>query len=69
LVTGPSNRALGPGGKGCLSDSRSAMDAARVCCVGTLDNDHGLQGTEEDVQPTFTGAKTAYDTVHGQPAC
>jgi hypothetical protein len=28
-----------------------------------LDNDHGLQGTEEDVQPTFTGAKTIYDTV------
>lgn len=27
-----------------------------------LDNDHGLQGTEEDVQPTFTGAKTIYDT-------
>lgn len=28
-----------------------------------LDNDHGLQGTEEDVDPTFTGAKTVYDTV------
>lgn len=28
-----------------------------------LDNDHGLQGTEEDVDPTFTGAKTIYDTV------
>ena len=28
-----------------------------------LDNDHGQQGTEEDVDPTFTGAKTIYDTV------
>lgn len=28
-----------------------------------LDNDHGLQGTDEDVDPTFTGAKTIYDTV------
>lgn len=28
-----------------------------------LDNDHGLHGTEEDVDPTFTGAKTIYDTV------
>lgn len=28
-----------------------------------LDNDHGLQGTKEDVQPTFTDAKTVYDTV------
>lgn len=28
-----------------------------------LDNDHGLQGQEEDVEPTFTGAKTIYDTV------
>ena len=30
-----------------------------------LDNDHGLQGEQEDVQPTFTGAKTIYDTVQG----
>ena len=30
-----------------------------------LDNDHGLQGTDEDVDPTFTGAKTIYDTVQG----
>lgn len=30
-----------------------------------LDNDHGTQGTEEDVDPTFTGAKTIYDTVTG----
>jgi hypothetical protein len=29
-----------------------------------LDNDHGLQGEHEDVEPTFTGAKTLYDTVH-----
>lgn len=28
-----------------------------------LDNDHGLQGTDEDVDPTFTGAKAIYDTV------
>lgn len=28
-----------------------------------LDNDHGLQGENEDVQPTFTGAKTIYSTV------
>lgn len=28
-----------------------------------LDNDHGMHGTEEDVDPTFTGAKTIYDTV------
>ena len=28
-----------------------------------LDNDHGQQGTDEDVDPTFTGAKTIYDTV------
>lgn len=30
-----------------------------------LDNDHGTQGEEEDVDPTFTGAKTIYDTVTG----
>jgi spore germination protein YaaH len=30
-----------------------------------LDNDHGTQGEEEDVDPTFTGAKTIYETVHG----
>jgi spore germination protein YaaH len=30
-----------------------------------LDNDHGLHGTDEDVDPTFTGAKTIYDTVQG----
>jgi len=31
-----------------------------------LDNDHGRQGQEEDVEPTFTGAKTIYDTVNAQ---
>jgi|SRR4051812_22518401 len=30
-----------------------------------LDNDHGTQGQEEDVDPTFTGAKTIYETVYG----
>jgi len=30
-----------------------------------LDNDHGTQGTQEDVDPTFTGAKAIYDTVQG----
>lgn len=30
-----------------------------------LDNDHGTHGTDEDVDPTFTGAKTIYDTVSG----
>src|SRR5205085_2791555 len=30
-----------------------------------LDNDHGTHGTDEDVDPTFTGAKTVYDTVTG----
>ena len=30
-----------------------------------LDNDHGLQGQKEDLEPTFTGAKTIYDTVNG----
>lgn len=30
-----------------------------------LDNDHGTQGEDEDVDPTFTGAKTIYDTVNG----
>ncbi|HEX8565813.1 MAG TPA: hypothetical protein VF648_09085 [Pyrinomonadaceae bacterium] len=30
-----------------------------------LDNDHGTQSTDEDVDPTFTGAKTIYDTVSG----
>lgn len=29
-----------------------------------LDNDHGTQGEEEDFDPTFTGAKTIYDTVN-----
>jgi len=33
-----------------------------------LDNDHGTQGQEEDVDPTFTGAKTIYDTVYGVAA-
>ncbi|HVZ39677.1 MAG TPA: hypothetical protein VHI13_10405 [Candidatus Kapabacteria bacterium] len=28
-----------------------------------LDNDHGQDGTEEDVDPTFTGAQTIYNTV------
>lgn len=30
-----------------------------------LDNDHGLHDQQEDVDPTFTGAKTIYDTVEG----
>ncbi|HTG36173.1 MAG TPA: hypothetical protein VLB76_24905 [Thermoanaerobaculia bacterium] len=30
-----------------------------------LDNDHGLQGQKEDIEPTFTGAKAIYDTVNG----
>ena len=30
-----------------------------------LDNDHGTHGQEEDVDPTFTGAKTVYDAVTG----
>jgi hypothetical protein len=29
-----------------------------------LDNDHGTQGQEEDVDPTFTGAQTIYNTVY-----
>ncbi len=33
-----------------------------------LDNDHGLQGQSEDVDPTFTGAKTIYDTVQANAA-
>ena len=33
-----------------------------------LDNDHGLHGEEEDIDPTFTGAKTIYDTVRGHAA-
>lgn len=33
-----------------------------------LDNDHGTHGTEEDVDPTFTGAKTIYDTATGNAA-
>ena len=33
-----------------------------------LDNDHGLQGQNEDVEPTFTGAKTIYDTVQARGA-
>lgn len=28
-----------------------------------LDNDHGQQGTQEDVDPTFTGALAVYNTV------
>jgi hypothetical protein len=32
-----------------------------------LDNDHGLQGKEEDVEPTFTGAQTIYQMVQGRP--
>ncbi|AQW31349.1 glycosyl hydrolase family 18 protein [Ralstonia syzygii subsp. celebesensis] len=30
-----------------------------------LDNDHGQHGTQEDVDPTFTGAQTIYKTVQG----
>jgi len=30
-----------------------------------LDNDHGSDGTNEDVGPTFTGALTIYQTVNG----
>jgi hypothetical protein len=33
-----------------------------------LDNDHGTHGTEEDVDPTFSGAKTIYNTVTGNIA-
>ena len=32
-----------------------------------LDNDHGMHGREEDVDPTFTGAKEIYDTVNNRP--
>ena len=30
-----------------------------------LDNDHGTNGTEEDFNPTFTGAQTIYNTATG----
>lgn len=30
-----------------------------------LDNDHATHGTEEDVDPTFSGAKTVYNTATG----
>jgi hypothetical protein len=30
-----------------------------------LDNDHGMDSTEEDIDPTFTGAKTIYETATG----
>lgn len=33
-----------------------------------LDNDHGTDGEEEDVNPTFTGAKTVYDAARGVAA-
>ena len=33
-----------------------------------LDNDHGTHGQQEDVDPTFTGAKMIYDTVTGTNA-
>jgi hypothetical protein len=33
-----------------------------------LDNDHGTDGEQEDVNPTFTGAKTIYDTATGVTA-
>ena len=33
-----------------------------------LDNDHGTHGTEENVDPTFSGAKTIYNTVTGNIA-
>ena len=33
-----------------------------------LDNDHGTHGIEEDVGPTFGGAKTIYNTVTGNIA-
>jgi hypothetical protein len=46
---------------------RERPDNLRGMFGWRLDNDHGLQGQEEDVEPTFTGAKAIYDTVqaHG----
>jgi len=33
-----------------------------------LDNDHGTHGKQEDVDPTFTGARTIHETVNGVAA-
>jgi Glycosyl hydrolases family 18 len=51
-----------------LSDTQSwtqwAMEnGLRGMFSWRLDNDHGTQGQEEDVDPTFTGARMVYDTA------
>jgi hypothetical protein len=56
-----------------LADTRTWTEYALQNGLGgmfswRLDNDHGTQGTEEDVDPTFTGAKTIYDAVAGSNA-
>lgn len=33
-----------------------------------LDNDHGRDGTQEDVEPTFTGARAIYETARAHAA-
>lgn len=53
-----------------LEDTRSwtqyaLQNGLRGMFSWRLDNDHGTHGTDEDVDPTFTGAKTIYETVTG----
>lgn len=52
-----------------LSDTQAWTEYALQHGLGgmfswRLDNDHGTQGQEEDVDPTFTGAQTIYQTVN-----
>ena len=53
-----------------LSDTKSwtqwaMQNGLRGMFSWRLDNDHGTHGKDEDRDPTFTGAKTIYDTVKG----
>jgi GH18 family chitinase len=56
-----------------LSDTQAWTEYAKQNGLGgmfswRLDNDHGTQGEEEDVDPTFTGAQTIYETAQAAVA-
>jgi hypothetical protein len=56
-----------------LADTRTWTEYAVHSGLGgmfswRLDNDHGTDGEKEDVNPTFTGAKTIYEAATGAAA-
>lgn len=56
-----------------LADTQAWTEYAMKSGLGgmfswRLDNDHGTDGEQEDVNPTFAGAKTIYDAATGAAA-